>query len=263
MEEGLSRIVEELSKPDYAGIVIGVLTSIGTIAAAIVAAISAKAASKAANLSRKSVELQEKQLKLQNRQSLFEKRLDNYIHCKTFYDLIEENLENLDIKSETSYQLNIDMEFIWITNTDYFEKSPRLIFDLNNEEYRYKFLQKLEDLKAIAEKSSILFPNDEGASIKKFVLAYRRVISAMYKYADLIDTMDNDPMDRSIKELYASGARPLESPKTFEELSKEYGEGKWRKELLESINDLRESFNTLRRKKILDKVKNRVTLGKD
>lgn len=198
-------------------------------------------------------------IRAQNKQSLFEKRLETFVLCKTFYDLIDENIEHLDIKPEKSYPLTISLEFSWITNTDYFEKSPRLINDVYNEEYRYKFLQKLEDLNSLSEKCSLLFKGTNGALLRTFIASYRDAIRSMYGYQVLVEKMRNDPIEKMKKDAVVAGATKM-VPKTAKQLCESYSEPKHQKELLKKINNLRAAFNDLKKNHSLEKIKKQLIL---
>ncbi|MBQ1387916.1 hypothetical protein IIY68_03965 [Candidatus Saccharibacteria bacterium] len=198
-------------------------------------------------------------IRAQNKQSLFEKRLEAFVLCKTFYDLIDENIKHLDIKPEKNYPLTISLEFSWITNTDYFEKSPRLIDDVYNEEYRYKFLQKLEDLNALSEKCSLLFKGTNGTLLQAFIASYRDTIRSMYGYQVLVEKMRDDPIEKMKKDAVAAGVTKM-TPKTAKQLCESYGEPERQKELLKKIDNLKAAFNTLKKSNSLKKIKKQLIL---
>ena len=255
MEESVQQISEALSRPD----IIGIITSIATLVAAGAAAFSAFSSKKAAELSQKSIELQKEQLRQQNKQAMFEKRLEVYLLCKIFYNLISENQKILDIKSEHDYPINVDFEFSWITNTDFFDGSPKLIFDIYNEEYRYKFLQKLEELGTISEKCSLLFKNNYGEELSHFISSYSNALRSMYSYQIILDKMRNDPTNEILKTNSRYGKTSM-MPKDAKQLSKEYGETKHRKKVLGDIAELKKSFKTLKDIDALENIKKQLIL---
>ncbi len=195
----------------------------------------------------------------QNKQSLFEKRLEVYLLCKTFYSLINENQKILDIKSEHDYPINVDFEFSWITNTDYFKGSPKLIFDIYNEEYRYSFLQRLEELGILSEKCTLLFKKEDGNKLSNFISSYSDTLRSMYSYQIVLDKMRNDPTNEILKANSRYGKTSM-MPKDAKQLSLEYGEPKHRKKVLDDIDKLKKSFKTLGSTKVLEKVKKQLVL---
>ena len=57
-----------------------------------------------------------------------------------------------------------------------------MINDPMNDDYRKKFLLKLEELKAIADISTFLYKGKYGEYIKDFALSYVEVLFEMFKY---------------------------------------------------------------------------------
>jgi len=227
-----------MSVSDIIQIVLAFLTLIGVIVALITTSWSIRA---------------------QNKQSLFEKRLEIFVLCKTFYELVDENIEHLDIKPEKNYPLSISLEFSWITNSDYFEKSPRLINDVYNEEYRYRFLQKLEDLNTLSEKCALLFKGASSTALQVFIASYRDAIRSMYGYQVLVERMRDDPIEKMKKDAVVAGITKM-APKTAKQLCESYGEPKHQKELLKKIDALKESFEYLKKNNSLEKIKKQLTL---
>lgn len=223
---------------DIIQIVLAILTFVGVIVALVTTAWSIYA---------------------QNKQSLFEKRLEVYLLCRTFYNLINENQKMLDTKSEHDYPINVDLEFSWITNTDFFDGSPKLIFDIYNEEYRYKFLQKLEELGIISEKCSLLFKKDNGEELSHFISSYGNTLRSMYSYQIVLDKMRNDPTNEMLKANSRYGKTSM-IPKDAKQLSKEYGEPKHRKKVLKDIVELKKSFKTLKDDSVLENIKKQLIL---
>ena len=199
-------------------------------------------------------------IRAQNKQSLFEKRLEIFILCKTFYNLVEGNMKYLDLKTEEcGYPIDLNLEFSWITNTDYFEGAPRIINDIYNEDYRYRFLQKLEDLGFIAEKCTLLFKGNNGITLQRFILAYRDTLRSIYGYQIVLDKMRNDPIEKMAKEALASGMTKAQT-KTAKELCKNYGEPEFRKDLLDKLSALKKAANVIKKDDSLNKIKEQLTL---
>ena len=195
----------------------------------------------------------------QNKQSLFEKRLEVYLLCKTIYGLIKENQKIFDIRSQHGYPINIDFEFSWITNTDFFNGSPKIIFDIYNEEYRYKFLQKLEELGILSEKCILLFKKENGERLSSFISSYCDVLRSMYSYQIVLNKMRNDPTNEIIKANSKYGNSSM-MPKDAKQLGQEYGEPKHRKKVLDDISELKRSFIALKDTNILEKIKKQLIL---
>lgn len=69
-------------------------------------------------------------------------------------------------------------------------------------------------------------------------------------------------MDEARKKAYPAGITKEPPKKDFSQLSKEYGEGRYRQDLLEKIEMLKGKFNTLENSGSLDKVKKQMVLGR-
>lgn len=242
VEKNLQEIVEVLSRPDETPWW-DIAASIAGIAGTIIAIVA--------------IFMTVYTVRAQNKQNLFEKRLEVYLLCKTFYDLINDNQKVLDIKSEHGYPINVDLEFIWITNTDFFNGSPKLIFDLHNEDFRYGFLQKLEELGIVAEKCSLLFERKDGEKLRIFIESYRNALRSMYSYQIVLNKMQNDPTNEILKDTYEPG-KSIMMPKDAKQLCKEYGEAKHRKRVLDDIANLKKSFLILKRDHVLEKIKRKL-----
>lgn len=229
MEENLQKISEILAQPDWTS----VIASAGTLIAAIAAAVSAYFAGKASKASLESNNIQKEQILIQNRLTLLEKRVENYLLCRTFFNLVNEEKE-LDFNFEQKYRINVLIAFEHITNTHYFGEAPKIIEDMDNDIHRREFFEKIEDLENVAERSLLLFGKKHGEILKDFIMSYRGVLICMYNYYSVVYDMDNDRHNKNIEKLYSNtGLQVIDGPKmkTEEELFAEYGEPKVRKEL--------------------------------
>lgn len=121
------------------------------------------------------------QILVSNRQELFDKRIENYSIVSGLVKLYEDNREDFNDEDEGFFSI-IDLKFWYLTNNPYLNEISNTINDPMNDDYRKKFLLKLEELKAIADISTFLYKGKYGEYIKDFVLSYVEVLFEMFKY---------------------------------------------------------------------------------
>lgn len=121
------------------------------------------------------------QILVSNRQKLFDKRIENYSIVSGLVKLYGDNREDFNDK-DVGFFSDIDLKFFYLTNNPYLNEFSNMINDPMNDDYRKKFLLKLEELKAIADISTFLYKGKYGEYIKDFVLSYVEVLFEMFKY---------------------------------------------------------------------------------
>lgn len=115
------------------------------------------------------------QIVVSNRQELFDKRIENYSIVSGLIKLYGDNREDFNDK-DVDFFSDIDLKFFYLTNNPYLSEFSNMINDPMNDDYRKKFLLKLEELKAIADISTFLYKRKYGEYIKDFVLSYVEVL---------------------------------------------------------------------------------------
>lgn len=121
------------------------------------------------------------QISVNNRQKLFDKRIENYSIVYGLIKLYGDNREDFNDK-DVDFFSDIELKFFYLTNNPYLNEFSNMINDPMNDDYRKKFLLKLEELKAIADISTFLYKRKYGEYIKDFVLSYVEVLFEMFKY---------------------------------------------------------------------------------
>lgn len=121
------------------------------------------------------------QILVSNIQKLFDKRIENYSIVSGLVKLYGDNREDFNDK-DVGFFSDIDLKFFYLTNNPYLNEFSNMINDPMNDDYRKKFLLKLEELKAIADISTFLYKGKYGEYIKDFVLSYVEVLFEMFKY---------------------------------------------------------------------------------
>ena len=101
------------------------------------------------------------QIVVSNRQELFDKRIENYSIVSGLIKLYGDNREDFNDK-DVDFFSDIDLKFFYLTNNPYLSEFSNMINDPMNDDYRKKFLLKLEELKAIADISTFLYKRKYG-----------------------------------------------------------------------------------------------------
>ena len=183
-----------------------------------------------------------KQIKTSNKQFLFEKRVNKYTLVNGLMQLYKSNESILDYSnSGVNEPIIVDFQFECLTNIGFLKDITKIVYDSDNHEEKVNFLLKLEEIKKIANEINFLFRGEQGKLLKNFIYNYQNVLLELYKYQRLQNLMRNNEV-------------PCIRPKTYEELQKEFNEYPHRKELYNAIADLKERYDEIINKNILEKV---------
>ena len=186
-----------------------------------------------------------KQIKLDNKQHLFDKRVDNYIIAKGLIELYRNNQLSIeeDKKDEPYFISNI--MFIWLTNNSYLESISSVIDKpLENPKHK-EFLTKIEELKNVSVKIKFLFNSSISEKIGKFILNYQELLSSLYKYQIVLNTM------KEVSE---------KSRMTLEEAMKNVKEENYRESLYASFKELKEAYKEIEKYGIQEKLEKEINL---
>ncbi len=165
------------------------------------------------------------EVKAMNKQSLFNKRLENYLTCRKLYLIVTENNNLLHFSKETKGPLEVSVPFYFLSNCEYLEKSATLLIDGTNNEIRRLFHKNLEFIETIAESNKLLFSDEYSSIMGDFLYSMKDCLYSMYKYSILLDLMRD-----------SHGSKVLH--KTFDELSSDFNEKKSRRLVINSSNKL-------------------------
>ena len=129
-----------------------------------------------------------KQIKISNKQFLFDKRLSKYLLTKGLLELYKDNENLLDYTNHPDNEsIVVDYQFINLTNNNYLKDVTCVINELENKDFKKKFLVKIEELKELSTEVRFLFPNKSGLLIGNFIMKYQNVLMELYKYQIILD----------------------------------------------------------------------------
>lgn len=189
-----------------------------------------------------------KQTKISNKQFLFDKRLDRYLLTKNLLELYKDNKKLLDYSDNSDEEaIIVDIQFAFLTNTEFLKNITCIIYDVKNNEYKNNFLLKMEELKKLSNEVRFLFNNKNGLYLSNFIFNYQNVLLELYKYQAIINMMIDDKIPRKRK-------------LTYNELQKEYGELVHRYRLYDAIDKLKQSYNEVIQYKVVNKVEKLIKL---
>lgn len=124
-------------------------------------------------------------IRAQNKQSLFQKRVDVYMPCLTFLNLVNgilKLLKEAKIRFRKNYPSSAYTEFMAITSVGFFKDVQETINDLDDERYKYNFSERLSQLESITEKITLLFEGKHAKMLQDFIRNYRDTITKVYEY---------------------------------------------------------------------------------
>lgn len=165
---------------------------------------------------------------LSNKQSVFQRRLEIYLLIKSLKSLIIKNNDIIDIPKEID-MVN-EIHFSDMTNISSLAKHKDIIKNPNDTEIKDSFLTALEHFEKLSTEITFIFKGSCAPIFSNFLLAYKNVLYQRYRYQILLIKMEE-----------------FKNPKilTLNQISKLYNEENYRKELVESINELRKTYNAL------------------
>ena len=189
-----------------------------------------------------------KQIKISNKQYLFDKRLSKYLLAKGLLELYKENeslLDYTDVPDDEA--IIVDYQFINLTNNNYLKDVTCIINEPKNNEFKNKFLVKIEELKQLSNEVRFLFQNKNGLLLSNFIMKYQNILMELYKYQTVLNLMKKDEIPRKNKP-------------TYNELRNEYGELKHRHRLYDAIDDLKKSYHEVVSEKVINKIEKSIKL---
>ena len=171
-----------------------------------------------------------KQTELSNKHFLFDKRLNDYLLAKGLVDLYNDNKKLLDYsKAKKDEAIVVDLQFCFLTNISFLEDISCIIKQPKNNEFKTKFLIKLEELRKLSNEIRFVFSNKSGLFLSDFVYSYQILLMEIYKYQLLSNDMLNNNKRQS----------------TYKELQNEFNESDHRKNLFQAIEDLKKSYDKM------------------
>ena len=185
-----------------------------------------------------------RQIQLSNKQQLFDRRLKAYMLVNGIISLCKENYMWLSEKREAEPQLTNDFFFMSLTNNAYMESQAKVIQHPLEQPFHNEFLKKLEELRSMAIEFELIFKGDVALLYSDFLRDYEKTLTAMYKY-------------HIIKKINEENSK---HPRSLEELSQQFSEKKYRDNLYEALDKLRESYDAVACEKVEKKLRKQIAL---
>lgn len=187
------------------------------------------------------------QIKLSNKQNLFNERVRIYLLIHGLMELYKENMQLIENDRKDEIYWSSDFILNGLINNSYLEKmAPAISKPLHQPEQKV-FLSMIEELKNEAEKTKFIFNKSINKYLYNFIISYEETLMQLYKYIVLIDSMRKIQEQSYVK-------------KDIHEVAKEVDEKKHREELFDKIEKLKESYNYLIEKDIINNIEKQIKL---
>lgn len=185
------------------------------------------------------------QMKLSNKQQLFDRRLKAYMLVNGIISLCKENYMWLSEKREAEPQLANDFVFMCFTNNTYMESQAKAIQQPLEQAFHNEFLKKREELRSMAMEFELIFKGDIALKYSNFLRDYEKTLAVMYQYQIIIKKINEENSKH---------------PRSLKELSQLFSEKKYRDNLYEALDKLRESYDAVAQEKVEKKLRKQITL---
>lgn len=185
------------------------------------------------------------QILLSNKQQLFDRRLKAYMLASGLISLCGENYMWLSGKRDAEPQFANDYIFIWLTNNTYMEGQAEVIEHPLEQPFHKEFLKKREELRSMAMEFELIFKGNVATLYSNFLKDYEKTLAIMYQYQIVIANMEKENSKR---------------PRTSEELSQMFSEEKYRNDLYDALDKLRESYDAVAQEKVEKQLRKQLAL---
>lgn len=185
------------------------------------------------------------QIRLSNKQQLFDRRLKAYMLASSIISLCKENYMWLSGKRDAAPQFTNDYIFIWLTNNTYMEGQADAIKQPLEQLFHKEFLKKREELRSVAMELELIFKGDVALLYSNFLRDYEKALAVMYQYQIIIADIEKENNKR---------------PRTSEELSQMFSEEKYRNDLYDALDKLRESYDAVAQEKVEKQLRKQLAL---
>lgn len=186
-----------------------------------------------------------RQMQLSNKQQLFDRRLKAYMLAKGIISLCKKNYIWLSEKREAEPQLANDFVFMCFTNNAYMESQAKAIQQPLEQPFHSEFLKKREELRSMAMEFELIFKGDIALQYSNFLRDYEKTLAVMYQYQIIIKKINEEN---------------IKHPRPLKELSQLFSEKKYRDNLYEALDKLRESYDAVAQEKVEKKLRKQIAL---
>lgn len=186
-----------------------------------------------------------RQMQLSNKQQLFDRRLKAYMLANGIISICKKNYIWLSEKREAEPQLANDFVFMCFTNNAYMESQAKAIQQPLEQPFHNEFLKKREELRSMAMEFELIFKGDIALQYSNFLRDYEKTLAVMYQYQIIIKKINEENSKH---------------PRSLEELSQLFSEKKYRDNLYEALDKLRESYDVVAQEKVEKKLRKQIAL---
>lgn len=186
-----------------------------------------------------------RQMQLSNKQQLFDRRLKAYMLANGIISICKENYIWLSEKRKAEPQLANDFVFMCFTNNAYMESQAKAIQQPLEQPFHNEFLKKREELRSMAMEFELIFKGDIALQYSNFLRDYEKTLAVMYQYQIIIKKINEENSKH---------------PRSLEELSQLFSEKKYRDNLYEALDKLRESYDAVAQEKVEKKLRKQIAL---
>lgn len=187
----------------------------------------------------RAVYLTKKEIKIQNERDLLERRLNNYIACRTVYDSVKDSLDKLPIKRQDDKTLELEPVFRGLLRRGFLRKGRDIAKGSLKEENREGFLKNIESIRNIHDRCKILFDGKSKNLMCEFLNSYEETLMAMLQYQELMDNDEEYPL-----------------------IAREVHESEYVVEVKKTSGDLKKKFNLLEKNGVLEKMYSEIEISK-
>ena len=148
-------------------------------------------------------------------------------------------------KRDAKPQFANDYIFIWLTNNTYMEGQAEVIEHPLEQPFHKEFLKKREEIRSMAMEFELIFKGNAALLYSNFLRDYEKALAVMYQYQIVIANMEKENSKR---------------PRTSEELSQMFSEEKYRNDLYDAMDKLRESYDAVAQEKVEKQLRKQLAL---
>ncbi len=128
--------------------------------------------------------LTRQQIKLSNKQNLFDRRLKNYMFCRSLINNYRLNRGKIK-QNKTNIAVNyysIIENMIILCGCRVLDDACLIVSGPTNLDLEKKFGENMENLKLVGMETTFIFPKQESDLLKYFIDAYIELLLQIYKY---------------------------------------------------------------------------------
>ncbi len=187
----------------------------------------------------------QRQIKMCNKQSLFDRRINNYTIIKELIRTYKGNQGLFTSERSDEPILAIGLEFAWLTNNSHLYQMFDAIENPLHQPEHEKFLKKCGDLKETAETSKLIFSGKSAETISNFILHYEELLFKMYQYQILLNRMQEFSQQSGLD---------------LEQLAENIHEKSHREKMLTAYENLKKSYDEVENSNVIEKIRKQIRL---